>query len=139
VAGWDVDGMDRWTALAPDAVQGDRLTHTDLHGDQFVLGADGQIHVIDWGWPAAAAGWVDTAFMVIRLSKPDTHRTGRGVGACSTNMDRHRRQSDHRFRGLRRRPVDLSRSHGQRSRNERPRETAREYAAWRLAETGQFR
>ncbi|MCM3920729.1 hypothetical protein ND748_03435 [Frankia sp. AiPs1] len=67
VADWDVDRMDRWTALAPEAVQGDRLTHTDLHGDQFVLGADGRVHVIDWGWPAAAAEWVDTAFMVIRL------------------------------------------------------------------------
>ncbi|KQC37078.1 hypothetical protein UK82_17420 [Frankia sp. ACN1ag] len=67
VTGWDVEDMDRWTVLAPEAVEGDRLVHTDLHGDQFIIGADGVIHVIDWGWPAAGAGWVDTAFMVIRL------------------------------------------------------------------------
>ncbi|WP_250280151.1 hypothetical protein [Frankia sp. Cppng1_Ct_nod] len=59
--------MDRWTALVSEAVEGDRLVHTDLHGDQFIIGADGAIHVIDWGWPAAGAGWADTAFMVIRL------------------------------------------------------------------------
>ncbi|MCK9931352.1 aminoglycoside phosphotransferase family protein [Frankia sp. Mgl5] len=66
-AGWDVERMDRWTALAPAAVEGDRLAHTDLHADQFILGPDGAVHVIDWGWPAAAAPWVDTAFLVIRL------------------------------------------------------------------------
>ncbi|WP_250285710.1 hypothetical protein, partial [Frankia sp. CiP1_Cm_nod2] len=67
VSGWDVDVMDRWTARAPEAVAGDRLVHTDLHGDQFVIGAGESIHVIDWGWPAAGAEWVDSAFMIIRL------------------------------------------------------------------------
>ncbi|OHV21297.1 hypothetical protein BBK14_27035 [Parafrankia soli] len=66
-AGWDVERMDRWAALAPAAVEGDRLAHTDLHADQFILGPDGTVHVIDWGFPGAAAPWVDTAFLVIRL------------------------------------------------------------------------
>ncbi|CAO5175054.1 Aminoglycoside phosphotransferase domain-containing protein [Frankia sp. AiPs1] len=67
VTGFDVDQMDQWASLAPQAVQGDRLVHTDLHADQFIVGAGGEVHVIDWGFPGAAAGWVDPAFLVIRL------------------------------------------------------------------------
>ncbi|WP_139168544.1 hypothetical protein, partial [Frankia sp. CgIS1] len=26
-----------------------------------------RVWVVDWGWPAQGAGWVDAAFMVIRL------------------------------------------------------------------------
>ncbi|MEX5712748.1 phosphotransferase [Parafrankia sp. FMc6] len=66
-AGWDVERMDRWAALAPAAVEGDRLVHTDLHADQFIIGTDGTVHVIDWSFPGAAGPWVDMAFMVIRL------------------------------------------------------------------------
>lgn len=66
VAGWDVSLMNEWTARAPAAVDGDRLAHTDLHRDQFLV-TPGRVYVIDWGWPAAAAPWVDTAYMVIRL------------------------------------------------------------------------
>jgi hypothetical protein len=137
VTGWNVDGMDRWTALAPEAVQGDRLTHTDLHGDQFVLGADGRVHVIDWGWPAAAAEWVDTAFMVIRLVEaghtPDqaeewarTLRTWSGIDGKAVTafalfvagLWTYRAAADN-VPGM----------------NGRAR-IAREYAAWRLAEAG---
>ncbi|MCL9795787.1 hypothetical protein [Frankia sp. AgKG'84/4] len=67
VASVDVDQMHRWASLAPEAVEGDRLVHTDLHGDQFIIGAADEVHVIDWGFPGAAAEWVDTAFLVIRL------------------------------------------------------------------------
>jgi hypothetical protein len=38
----------------------------DLHAGQFLL--DGPlVRVVDWARPAAAACWVDAAFMVIRL------------------------------------------------------------------------
>jgi Ser/Thr protein kinase RdoA (MazF antagonist) len=67
VSGLNVSTMDRYASAAPDAVLGHHLAHTDLHGDQFILGAGDQVRVIDWGWPAAAANWVDTAYMVIRL------------------------------------------------------------------------
>ncbi len=65
--GCDVGEMSRWASLVPAVVDGDRLVHTDLHGDQFLVRADGGVHVIDWGWPAAGAGWVDAAFLVLRL------------------------------------------------------------------------
>ncbi len=67
VAGWDIDAMDQLAAAAPDAVDGDRLAHTDLHADQVLIDNDSQAHVIDWAWPAAAAPWVDTAYASIRL------------------------------------------------------------------------
>lgn len=51
----------------PALVDGDRLAHTDLHGDQFLLGSDGSVHVIDWGYPGTGAPWVDAAFLVLRL------------------------------------------------------------------------
>ncbi|SBW18416.1 hypothetical protein FDG2_0656 [Candidatus Protofrankia californiensis] len=28
---------------------------------------ESRVWVVDWGWPAQGAGWVDAAFMVIRL------------------------------------------------------------------------
>jgi hypothetical protein len=66
VTGWDIDALAQLAAAAPAAVHGNRLAHTDLHADQFIV-TDGRVHLIDWGWPAAAAPWVDTAYMVIRL------------------------------------------------------------------------
>ncbi|MCK9923175.1 hypothetical protein MXD61_15070 [Frankia sp. AgPm24] len=67
VTGVDVDQMDGWASLASQAVRGDRLVHTDLHADQFAIDDSGDVHVIDWGFPGAAASWVDRAFLVIRL------------------------------------------------------------------------
>lgn len=64
---WDVAEMIRWSALVPEHVEGDRLVHTDLHGDQFIISDTGAVHVIDWGFPGAGPAWVDTAFLVLRL------------------------------------------------------------------------
>nr|WP_281170506.1 phosphotransferase [Actinokineospora enzanensis] len=66
VNGWDVDGAQRLSDHVPELVDGDRLLHTDLHADQFVIG-DGTIHVIDWGFPGRGAPWVDSAFLALRL------------------------------------------------------------------------
>ncbi|WP_326947844.1 hypothetical protein OG439_03365 [Amycolatopsis sp. NBC_01307] len=63
----DVDRLAAWEATAPGLLTGNRLLHTDLHGDQFLLGEDGEFRVVDWGWPASGAPWIDPAFMVIRL------------------------------------------------------------------------
>jgi Ser/Thr protein kinase RdoA (MazF antagonist) len=51
----------------PDVLVGDHLLHTDLHEDQFVVTSGGDVRVIDWGWPASGAPWVDPAFLVLRL------------------------------------------------------------------------
>ena len=63
----DVDELIAWETRAPELVAGSRLVHTDLHGDQFLLGDGGRVHVVDWGWPASGAPWLDPAFMVVRL------------------------------------------------------------------------
>lgn len=67
LAGVDADGLSRWSVLGAEMVDGDRLVHTDLHGGQFLVGDKGKVRVVDWGWPAAGAEWVDTSFLVIRL------------------------------------------------------------------------
>lgn len=68
VRGWDIDDMCRWSSRAAELVHGDRLLHTDLHRDQFLITDDGQVFVIDWAFPAAGAAWVDTAFLSLRLT-----------------------------------------------------------------------
>ena len=66
IAGWDVDEAMAWAARFPALADGDRLVHTDLHGDQFLI-RECTARVIDWGYPGAGAAWVDTAFVVLRL------------------------------------------------------------------------
>lgn len=66
VSGWDVEEMTRRATRVSELVHGTSLVHTDLHGAQFLLD-DGAVHVIDWGFPAAGAPWVDGAFLVLRL------------------------------------------------------------------------
>ncbi|MBB5155849.1 aminoglycoside phosphotransferase (APT) family kinase protein [Saccharopolyspora phatthalungensis] len=66
VNGLDVAALADWAARCSDYVDGDRLVHTDLHADQFLI-SDGRMRVIDWGGPSAGAGWVDTALLAIRL------------------------------------------------------------------------
>jgi len=64
---WDGRGLASIAAALPDLVDGDRLVHTDLHSEQFLVDAQDAVHVIDWGFPAAGAAWVDAAFLVLRL------------------------------------------------------------------------
>ncbi|MFB9684194.1 hypothetical protein [Amycolatopsis plumensis] len=63
----DVRRLATWEEKAPELLAGDCLLHTDLHADQFLFDADGTTHVVDWGWPASGAPWIDPAFLVIRL------------------------------------------------------------------------
>ncbi|AUI59787.1 hypothetical protein [Amycolatopsis sp. BJA-103] len=67
VGDWDIDELTAWEQKAPELTAGHSLLHTDLHADQFLVPATGDIRAIDWGWPAQGAAWVDPAFMVIRL------------------------------------------------------------------------
>lgn len=67
VNGWDVPAMSEWAQKVPRLVHGGQLVHTDLHGSQFILSDDGSTHVVDWGFPASGAPWVDSAFLTLRL------------------------------------------------------------------------
>ncbi|MBB4963076.1 hypothetical protein [Saccharothrix violaceirubra] len=67
VDGWDVDAATRLSARIPGLVAGDSLVHTDLHGNQVLLGDDGAVRVVDWGLPASGARWVDPTMIVLRL------------------------------------------------------------------------
>nr|MDT0664609.1 aldehyde dehydrogenase family protein [Micromonospora sp. DSM 115978] len=136
VADTDVAALGRWSATLPERVDGDRLVHTDLHGGQFVIGERDDVHVVDWGWPAAGAGWVDTAFMVVRLVEAGHHpasaeewarslrswnhvddETVTAFAAYVAGLWSYRASSDSTV-GARRRA-----------------KTARDYATWRLAAT----
>jgi hypothetical protein len=61
----------RWAPFADDpaplaALGGPALVHTDLTGENIILG-DGRSWVVDWAWPSRGAPWLDTAAMVARL------------------------------------------------------------------------
>lgn len=55
-----------WEQHAIEAVDGDCLSHTDLHSLNIVVGQDGA-KIVDWAWARRAANWVDPAFLVLRL------------------------------------------------------------------------
>ncbi|GLW94426.1 hypothetical protein [Actinokineospora globicatena] len=49
VAEVDVGAMDRLGERVPELVDGDRLSHTDLHGDQFRIEPGEDVRIVDWG------------------------------------------------------------------------------------------
>ena len=60
----------RWAAFSdrPEslaAIVGSTLVHTDLTGENVIIGD--QVKVIDWAWPSRGASWLDTGAMVARL------------------------------------------------------------------------
>jgi hypothetical protein len=63
---WDLTAAATRASDISSAVAGDRLIHTDLHSEQFIVRSE-RVWVVDWSWPAQGAPWVDAAFMVIRL------------------------------------------------------------------------
>ncbi|MCU7722259.1 hypothetical protein ODJ79_00870 [Actinoplanes sp. KI2] len=57
----------RWAGrIAPGAIDGDTLVHTDVTPHNFLVN-DAGITVVDWSMPCRGAAWIDTALMVIRL------------------------------------------------------------------------
>lgn len=66
---WTRARIREFVELEPRAIEivdGDSLIHTDLHNLNILVG-EGQVRIIDWAWSRRGAGWVDTAFLVIRL------------------------------------------------------------------------
>lgn len=66
-SGWNISRMADKAARITRLVDGSGLLHTDLHGEQFLIDATGDAHVIDWAFPASGAPWVDSAFLMLRL------------------------------------------------------------------------
>lgn len=62
-----LDTLVAWEQQAPAAVDGDTLAHGDLAWNNILAAPDGTLRVVDWALAGRAAGWVDTAFMVLRL------------------------------------------------------------------------
>jgi len=134
VAGWDIALMDAWTALAPAAVEGDRLAHTDLHAGQFIVDSADRAYVIDWGWPAAAAPWIDTTYLVIRLigaghTPAQAEAWARALPAWSAAPDEPITAFAAFVAGLWTSFTVTDRSRGARQRAQ----MAQDYAAWRVA------
>ncbi|MFD5092411.1 hypothetical protein ACFWMR_17545 [Amycolatopsis thailandensis] len=84
VGDWDLDELTAWEQKAPALTAGTSLLHTDLHADQFLIPVAGDVRVVDWGWPAQGAAWVDPAFMVLRLISAG-HRTADAEAWAMTN------------------------------------------------------
>lgn len=92
-AGWDLGLVSAWSSRFPELVDGDRLAHTDLHGDQFLISPNGAVHVIDWGYPGCGAGWIDAAFVVLRLVEAG-HRTADAEAWARKNLESFTQASD---------------------------------------------
>lgn len=43
----------------PAALEGNSLLHTDLRGDNMLLGDDGRVYIVDWPHASIGAAWVD--------------------------------------------------------------------------------
>jgi hypothetical protein len=89
----------RWAAFAEvpalDLLRGETLVHMDLTQENLIIGDDG-VRVVDWAWPTRGAGWLDTAFFVVRLVQAghrprDAELWARRVeawrGVCNAHID----------------------------------------------------
>lgn len=139
VQGWDLHELTHWATRFPALVDGDRLAHTDLHSDQFILDPDGSVHVIDWGYPGTGAPWVDAAFLILRLIEAG-HTTADAEAWAGANIACFSHADDECLTsfavyiaglwGYWAVTGDISGSHGRA-------QVARKYATWRLANTTQ--
>jgi hypothetical protein len=57
-----------WAAPAddPGALDGDMLVHTDVHGGNFIVGAD-RVWLVDWGWAKRGPAWMTAARLALFL------------------------------------------------------------------------
>lgn len=60
-----------WEQHAIAAVDGNCLSHTDLHSLNIVVSQDGA-RIVDWAWARRAASWVDPAILLLRLMRKAT-------------------------------------------------------------------
>ncbi|TDC64881.1 protein kinase [Streptomyces hainanensis] len=60
----------RWDRFAPEEegklFRGDVLLHTDINGNNLVLGKQGS-WIVDWAWPSRGAAFIDPATLVVQL------------------------------------------------------------------------
>ena len=65
---WVETRWDRFATQAEkDLLRGDALTHTDIHGRNFLLGSEGQAWLVDWEWPTRAASAVMPTCLAVQL------------------------------------------------------------------------
>lgn len=70
----DLDGWERQNlqvlaileSTGAERLAGDSLAHTDPVAANFLI-QRGKATIVDWAWPARAAPWLDTAFLVMAL------------------------------------------------------------------------
>lgn len=66
---WVRKNLDRLVAIEAKGsgrLSGATLVHTDPVAANFLVDGD-RVRIVDWGWPARGAPWIDTAFLVVRL------------------------------------------------------------------------
>jgi hypothetical protein len=67
---------DRWSSVAVDdagTFAGPTLLHTDPAASNLLVKPDGSVGIVDWGWPARGAPWIDAALVVVHLIRHGHH------------------------------------------------------------------
>jgi len=54
--------------VAPAALAGDRLVHTDVRADNLLIRPDGTVAMVDWPWASRGPAWFDTLSVLINVA-----------------------------------------------------------------------
>jgi phosphotransferase family enzyme len=64
------------------ALGGETLAHLDVRADNFLLGVDGEVTIVDWPWACRGAWWLDSVLLLLNVRLHGGHDT-------SALLDRH--------------------------------------------------
>lgn len=68
VRDWPENRYDRYADDGTAAMfAGSALLHGDINPDNFLIGPDNEITIVDWSWPTHGAGFIDPACLVVQL------------------------------------------------------------------------
>jgi hypothetical protein len=89
----NLDHFVDWERRAIAAVTDNQLAHTDLHSLNILVGE--RLRIVDWAWSRAAAPWLDTGFLLLRLidaghSPADAERWAADVEAWAAASEENR-------------------------------------------------
>jgi serine/threonine protein kinase len=75
---WQATHLDELASLADRGVRalvGDTLVHTDIRADNILLGADGQVTVVDWPSACRGPAWFDQLSLLVNVRLYGGHDT----------------------------------------------------------------
>jgi len=75
---WVADHLDALCASADRglaALVGETLVHLDIRADNFLLGGDDEVTVVDWPWACRGPWWLDTVLLLVNVRLHGGHDT----------------------------------------------------------------